>query len=111
MPFAENCDYIKPLLGKIHRQGLYGNHIANIFLLDDTYQKAATQIVKEYFAAEKPKLTEREQEIALLAPNGLTNKEIGAALFISENTVKTQLKSIFDKLGIKLRSLLKQYLH
>ena len=39
---------------------------------------------------------------------GLTNKQIGQALYISENTVKTQLKKIFAKLGIHSRSVLMQ---
>lgn len=55
-------------------------------------------------------LTEREREVAQLAAQGLSNKEIGKQLYISENTVKTQLKSIFAKLGINSRILLKQKL-
>lgn len=55
-------------------------------------------------------MTEREREVAQLAAQGLSNKEIGKQLYISENTVKTQLKSIFAKLGINSRILLKQKL-
>ncbi|MFX4263749.1 LuxR C-terminal-related transcriptional regulator [Pelotomaculum propionicicum] len=110
MPFVENYDYVKPLLEQIHREGNYGDHIARIFKLGATYQNATTQIIRDYFTLIKPKLTERELEIALLVVDGLTNKEIGKRLYISENTVKTQLKSIFDKLGVNSRSLLKQYL-
>ena len=36
--------------------------------------------------------------------NGLTNKEIGAALYISENTVKYHVKNILSKLHLKNRS-------
>lgn len=110
MPFIENCDYIKPLLKQIHREGSYNDHINRILMLGDTYQKAVMQIISDYFTMEKPRLSEREKEIAALAANGLTNKEIAAQLFISENTVKTQLKSVFDKLGVKSRSLLRQHL-
>ncbi|MEN6391310.1 MAG: LuxR C-terminal-related transcriptional regulator, partial [Syntrophomonas sp.] len=68
-------------------------------------------IIREHFTTlQKPGLTEREKEIACLAADGFTNKEIGKRLFISENTVKTQLKNIFGKLEINSRSLLKQYL-
>ena len=56
------------------------------------------------------KSLERELEIARLAAAGITNKEIGARLYISENTVKMALKSIFEKLGISSRALLKQSL-
>lgn len=50
-----------------------------------------------------PMLTKRENDIALLAVDGFTNKQIAAQLFISENTVKSSLKNIFTKLGIKSR--------
>ncbi len=50
-----------------------------------------------------PMLTKRENDIALLAVDGFTNKQIAAQLFISENTVKSSLKNIFAKLGIKSR--------
>ena len=55
-------------------------------------------------------LTAREREIALLAADGLTNREIGAGLNISENTVKTLLKRIFEKIGVNSRALLKERL-
>lgn len=50
-----------------------------------------------------PMLTKRENDIALLAVDGFTNKQIAAQLFISENTVKSSMKNIFTKLGIKSR--------
>jgi DNA-binding CsgD family transcriptional regulator len=56
-----------------------------------------------------PGLTGREKEIAQLAAGGLTNREIGERLYISPNTVKTQLKSIFEKLDVNWRTLLRQY--
>ena len=62
----------------------------------------------EYFNIAKPVLTEREEEIARLAAEGFSNKQIGKTLFISENTVKTQLKSVFEKLGVNSRTLIKQ---
>ena len=39
--------------------------------------------------------------------DGLTNKEIGASLFISQNTVKTQLISIFENLAVNSQALIK----
>lgn len=50
-----------------------------------------------------PTLTERENDIAILAMDGLSNKQIAAQLFISENTVKSSMKNIFGKLGISSR--------
>jgi len=42
-------------------------------------------------------LTSRESEVAAQLAQGMSNKEIAAALWISENTVKTHLKAIFQK--------------
>lgn len=109
IPFVENCDYIKPLLEELYNQGSYREDIARIFIMYQQYQKAVDQITTAYFKEDKPKLTVRETEIARLAAEGFSNKGIGEKLFISQNTVKTQLKSVFEKLGINSRSLLKQY--
>jgi DNA-binding NarL/FixJ family response regulator len=42
-------------------------------------------------------------EILTLVGTGLTNAQIAAELFISENTVKTHVARIFEKLGIHER--------
>ncbi len=49
------------------------------------------------------KLTSREQEVLRSLAQGLTNKEIAQALFISEKTVKSHLNSIFRKLNVTRR--------
>lgn len=49
-------------------------------------------------------LTPRETEIAELVAQGLTNKKIGAALWISENSVKQALKRMFRKLEVSSRA-------
>ena len=51
-------------------------------------------------------LSEREREVAALAAEGLRNKEIAQRLFISEETVKSQIRSIFNKTNIDRRSKL-----
>ena len=110
MPFVENCDYIKTLLEEIYKEGTHRLGIEKILQLYDPYQRAMELIVKENFSESRPSLSEREMEIAMLAADGLTNKEIGDKLFITANTVKMALKSIYGKLSINSRILLKQYL-
>lgn len=111
MPFVENCDFIKPLLERLSAQDIYREDAARILELYKPYREAAEYIKKECVTEIKPKLTDREEEIAQLAAEGFSNKVIGERLFISENTVKTQLKSVFYKLGINSRFLLKQYMN
>ena len=50
------------------------------------------------------KLSPREGEVLQLVAKGATNKEIADSLFISENTVKTHLQNILDKLHLANRS-------
>jgi LuxR family maltose regulon positive regulatory protein len=110
MPFVENCDYIKPLLEVLISEGTYRKEISRILELYTPWQQAMELINQTCFALEKPRLSERETEIAQLASEGLSNRQIGEKLFISENTVKKHLKGIFEKLGVTSRSLLWHYL-
>lgn len=48
-------------------------------------------------------LTPREREVAGLVADGLTNTDIGAALFISQGTVKTHLANLQRKLKVRNR--------
>jgi len=49
-------------------------------------------------------LAKREVEVARLIAEGLSNKRIGAQLFISEATVATHVRNIMNKLGINSRA-------
>jgi DNA-binding CsgD family transcriptional regulator len=49
-------------------------------------------------------LAKREADVARLVADGLTNKQIGARLFISERTVDSHVRSILNKLGVGSRA-------
>lgn len=49
-------------------------------------------------------LTERELEIMKFLTDGLKNREIGAAVGMSEHVVKNHLIVIYDKLGMNNRT-------
>jgi DNA-binding NarL/FixJ family response regulator len=51
-----------------------------------------------------PSLTSREVAVLELVAKGMSNKEIGAALFVSETTIKYHLKNIYAKLGASDRT-------
>jgi DNA-binding CsgD family transcriptional regulator len=55
-------------------------------------------------ARERLGITRRELEILELVARGLSNREIGETLFVSENTVKTHCSRAFDKLGARRRT-------
>ncbi|MFL6111981.1 MAG: AAA family ATPase [Catenulispora sp.] len=55
-------------------------------------------------------LTPQEREIAELAAQGLTNRDIAARLFLSPRTVGYHLHKVFPKLGVSVRAQLRDAL-
>jgi DNA-binding NarL/FixJ family response regulator len=53
---------------------------------------------------ESPALTEREREVVRLIAEGLTNREIGDAIFVSESTVKFHVRNVMRKLDVHHRA-------
>jgi len=49
-------------------------------------------------------LSRREMDVARLIAGGSTNREIAAALFVAERTVKTHIEHILNKLGVGSRA-------
>lgn len=49
-------------------------------------------------------ITQREHEILGLIAEGLSNREIGERLFVSENTVKTHSSRLFEKMSVNRRT-------
>ncbi|WP_409236428.1 response regulator [Streptomyces sp. PA5.6] len=52
---------------------------------------------------ELARLTPREREILTLIGEGLTNREIGKSLYLSEKTVKNHISRLLSKLGVQRR--------
>ena len=59
---------------------------------------------KESFDYHSLEINDRELEIIRLIAEGLSNKEIASALFLSEGTVRNYLSSILDKLHLRDRT-------
>lgn len=49
-------------------------------------------------------LTRREREVATLASDGCSNREIGERLYLSVRTVENHLQRVYDKLGVTSRA-------
>jgi DNA-binding NarL/FixJ family response regulator len=88
----------------------YAEHGIFAYLEKQTFDRRAfLDTVREARAATRvpsglESLTEREREVLELLARGMTNKEMAEALFITANTVKRHLKSIFAKLEVHTRS-------
>lgn len=83
---------------------LYFNILLVKYSFDKFFQSFRlkhSDLLKKFFTEQK--ITEREKEIMVMMALGLSNKDIGARLFITEATVKTHIKNIYKKLNIRNR--------
>ena len=72
--------------------------------------RAAGERLSESLQTASDPLSAQERQIARLAAQGLSNREIGARLFLSPRTVGSHLYRIFPKLGVSSRAQLAQRL-
>ena len=62
-------------------------------------------VLRELLMADQPRrLTEREREILGLIASGYPNREIAGLLFISRETVRWHVRTLYKKLGIRDRN-------
>jgi len=66
--------------------------------------RASGETVRRRLPDRRHELTAQEMQIAQLAAQGLTNREIGERLFLSHRTIGSHLYRLFPKLGITSRS-------
>lgn len=69
-------------------------------------ERAARLTVDSARDAARNRYTLRERQIVGLVRQGMTNKQIGLELGIAEDTVKKHLQNVYDKAGVRRRSLL-----
>jgi DNA-binding CsgD family transcriptional regulator len=82
---------IEAVVSLYHHSGGAVGEISEVLKLQQNRASSLTQLPK------------RELEIASMASSGLTNREIAERLYISENTVKSAMKNIFQRLHITSR--------
>jgi len=68
------------------------------------FKDLGTGVEREATQETNAKLSPREGEVLQLVAQGATNKQIADSLFISDNTVKTHLRNIMEKLHLANRS-------
>ncbi len=93
---------------------------AKSYLLKDTPEDELAMTIRAVHAGEgklspklaerlalrqkRPELSQRETQVLHLLARGRSNKEIGSSLFITEDTVKAHLKTLFVKLDVQDRT-------
>ena len=74
--------------------------------LEKEYLASLFRSVDRTRAHGRPELTERDKTVLRFIFQGLTNKDIGKQLQISEGAVKASLRLLFDKLAVRTRAQL-----
>jgi two-component system response regulator DegU len=97
-----NASELIRAIDAVHRGELWASRKA----LADTLQLLRLPSAPDVLDERNPALSMREREIAEWMRRGMTNKEIGRALGISDMTVKTHAHNIFHKLEVSGRRLL-----
>lgn len=84
--------------------GLRWTRAREVVVVKEVRVREAGPFVLDAEALRRSGLTPREHEILGLIAEGLSNREIGERLFVSENTVKTHSARVFEKLGVARRT-------
>ena len=101
VPFAEHSALLQEEIDSFKKEGFYPEAFRKMDETSEKFQKARQKILEDAFCvAPDFGFSDREQEIADLAAERRTVKEIAELLHLSENTVKFHLKQIYGKLGI-----------
>ena len=103
LPFSTQVNMLESYLESAKNTLADREGINAVIAIGRRHEKGAAAIKKAIFQAKSP-LTAREREIALLARERLSAKEIADKLYIAEATVKTILKNIYGKLDIHSKS-------
>ncbi|MDD2554426.1 MAG: LuxR C-terminal-related transcriptional regulator [Desulfotomaculaceae bacterium] len=100
-PFAENIPELHSVLQSIPPAG-NNRWITQVLDLGERFMHS-WQLVSNQ--EESPPLTGREIEVLTLLEKGCTQKEIAERLYLSQNTVRRHLQNIYEKLGVKNKTL------
>ena len=86
---------VRSILAVHAGESAFDSHAAAVVVKSMSGEQAADSAVS---------FTARESEVVRLLANGLSNRQIGQTLFISETTVKFHVHNVMGKLGVKRRA-------
>lgn len=84
-------------------QAIYAVQRGNI-PLDQHFHNLGRDAIRYRHPGDQKLLTAREKQVLCLMARGLSNRAIGRVLDLSENTVSTHVRHIFDKLCVSSRT-------
>jgi non-specific serine/threonine protein kinase len=101
-----NLSLVRDALGEDELQAAW-----NLGRTGPLHETVAELLAGEHYAGRTANLdlSPREQEVASLVAQGLTNRQIGAQLFITEGTARLHVKHILQKLGFTSRVQIAAY--
>ncbi len=73
-------------------------------VLPEEVQAGLAAAIRSHAAGGRPSLSRREHEVLVLIADGLTAPAVGERLHVSPATVKTHLKTLYEKLGVSDRA-------
>jgi len=97
---SDSLKMLPKCVRRVHAGEIWANAEQIGFLFDAFAEAPITRLVS---AEGEPLLSAREQQVVRFVAEGLGNREIAAALNLSEHTVKNYMFHIFNKLGISSR--------
>lgn len=99
LPFAQDMSALNSLLESAKNTISDREGLKALIALGRRQERGAA-IIRKAILSDRSPLTPREREVALYARDRLNAKEIAEKLYISEATVRTILKSVYNKLDI-----------
>jgi DNA-binding NarL/FixJ family response regulator len=102
---------LKEMAPKLLVQCLQRVNAGGQWIEKESASRAMTKLVRREAKARElaTLLTPREMEVTRLVARGSTNKEVAAALFIAEGTVKIHLHNIYEKTNVSRRAELVRF--
>ncbi len=98
--FVNEGEAIVSLLRQLVTRGVLGGYVTRVLAATEGAVALATKAREDKINF----LSKREIEVLRLVADGLSNRDVGQYLFISESTVKRHLSTIYEKLAVKSRT-------
>jgi LuxR family maltose regulon positive regulatory protein len=102
--FLDKGNQLIPLLHMAASKHVFPDYTRNLLTVFERAMPTAAVLPAPALASTLVEaISEREIEVLQLLADGRTNQEIAQAMFVSVNTIKSHLKSIYSKLGVHNR--------